>query len=104
MDTFPFIVEQYQSERAASGAFRPASRLVMTAALRTSGLWRDVPPEELRDFVLLLTFLTPNGWVQPTLPELAEAMQASHAQARGRMLRLSRRVWRGQPLVRELNR
>ena len=104
MDTFPFVVERYQQEREASGAFRPASRLVMNAAIRTSGLWRDVPPEELRDLVLLLTFLTPNGWIQPTMPELAEAMQASHAQARGRMLRLSRRVWRGQQLVRELNR
>ena len=31
-------------------------------------------------------------------------MQASHAQTRARMLRLSRRVWRGQPLVVELNR
>ena len=104
MDTFPFVIKQYQQERAASGAFQPASRLVMTAALRTSGLWRDMPPEELRDFVLLLTFLTPNGWIQPTLPELAEAMQASHAQVRGRMRRLSRRQWQGQPLVRELNR
>ena len=103
MDTFPFVIEQYQQERAASGAFRPASRLVMTAVLRTSELWRDVPPEELQDFVLL-TFLTPNGWIQPTLPELAEAMQASRTQARGRMLRLSRRVWQGQPLVRELTR
>ena len=104
MDTFPFVIEQYQQGRSASGAFQPAARLLLTAALRTSGLWTGLPPEELRDLVLLLTFLTPNGRIQPTLPELAGAMQASHAQARGRMLRLSRRQWQGQPLVRELNR
>ena len=104
MDTFPFIIEQYQQERTTSGAFQPASRLVMTAAVRTSGLWKTVPPEELRDLVLLLTFLTPNGRIQPTLPELAEAMQASRMQARSRMLRLARREWRGKPLVRELTR
>ncbi len=104
MDSFPFVIEQYQQGRSASGAFQPAARLLLTAALRTSGLWKAVPPEELRDLMLALTFLTPNGRIQPTLPELAEAMQASHAQARGRMLRLTRREWRGQPLVRELNR
>lgn len=104
MDPSPFVIEQYQHERLASGAFQPAARLLMTTALRTSGLWKAVPPEELRDIVLLLTFLTPNGRIQPTLPQLADAMQASPAQARGRMLRLSRRQWRGQPLVWELNR
>ena len=104
MDPSPFVIEHYQQGRSASGAFQPASRLLVTLALRTSGLWKAVPPEELRDLVLLLTFLTPNGRIQPTLPELADAMQASHAQARSRMLRLSRRQWRGQPLVRELNR
>jgi len=101
---FPFVIEQYRGEQGTGGSFRPAARLLLTSALRTSGLWSTLPPDELRDLTLLLTFLTPNGRVQPTLPELAGAMQASHAQARARMLRLSRRVWRGQPLVMELNR
>ncbi len=101
---FPFVIEQYQSEQGAGGSFRPAARLLLTSALRTSGLWSALPPDELRDLTLLLTFFSPNGRVQPTLPELSGAMQASHAQARTRMLRLSRRMWRGQPLVTELNR
>ncbi len=101
---FPFVTEQYQSEHGSGGAFRPAARLLLTSALRTSGLWSALPPDELRDLTLLLTFLSPNGRVQPTLPELAGAMQASHAQTRARMLRLSRRMWRGQPLIVELNR
>lgn len=101
---FPFVIEQYQSEQGIGGSFRPAARLLLTSALRTSGLWSALPPDELRDLTLMLTFFSPNGRVQPTLPELAGAMQASHAQARTRMLRLSRRVWRGQSLVTELNR
>ena len=101
---FPFVVEQYQGEQGTGGSFRPAARLLLTSALRTSGLWITLPPDEMRDLTLLLTFLTPNGRVQPTLPELAGAMHASHAQARSRMLRLSRRMWQGQPLVIELNR
>lgn len=101
---FPFVIEQYRGEQGAGGSFRPAARLLLTSFLRTSGLWKVLPPDELRDLMLLLTFLSPNGRVQPTLPELAEAMQASHTQTRARMLRLSRRVWRGCPLVVELNR
>jgi len=101
---FPFVIEQYQSEQGVGGSFRPAARLLLTPALRTSGLWSVLPPDELRDLTLLLTFLSPNGRVQPTLPELAGAMQTSYVQTRARMLRLSRRVWQGQPLVVELNR
>ncbi len=101
---FPFVIEQYRGDQGTGGSFRPAARLLLTSALRTSGLWSALPPDELRDLTLLLTFLSPNGRVQPTLPELAGAMQASHTQTRARVLRLSRRVWQGQPLVVQLNR
>ncbi len=106
----PFVVEHYREgiEKGAifskGAAFRPAARLVLTSTLRTAGLWSLLPAEELRDLVLMLTFLTPNGRVQPTLPELAAAMQVSSVQARARMLRLSRRQWQGRALVRELTR
>ena len=100
----PFVIEHLQEERTASGAFRPSARLLLTPALRTSELWHTLPAEELRDLVLLLTFLTPNGRIQPTLPELAEAMHTSRTASRARLLRLTRRSWQGQPLVRELTR
>ena len=103
-DDFPFVVEHLQEGQNTGGTFRPAARLLLTPALRTSGLWAALPPEEMRDLLLLLTFLTPNGRVHPTLPELAQAMQVSYAKARARMLRLTRRPWQDQPLVRELTR
>ena len=103
-DGFPFMVEHYRDTLGAGGTFRPAARLLLTTALRTSGLWAAVSPDEMRDLTLLLTFLTPNGRVQPTLPELAGGMKVSHAQARARMQRLSRHQWQGQSLVVELTR
>ena len=95
----PFLVEHRREALAAGRDFAPAARLVLTPALRTSGLWGELPPEELRDLLLLLTFLAPNGWFRPALPELAAAMRVSEGRARDRMDRLARRNWRGGPLT-----
>ena len=100
----PFVVEHRQEDRTPDGRHRPASRLVLTSALRTEGLWAALPPEDLRTLILMLTFLTPNGWCRPTLLELAEAMRVSQAKAKGRMERLTGTQWRGQPLVAALPR
>lgn len=104
LDDAPFLVEHRQEDRTPSGYFRPASRLVLTSALRTGGLWAALPPEDFRNLLLMLTFLTPNGWCRPTLLELAEAMRVSQAKARNRMQRLTGTQWRGQPLVAEMPR
>ncbi len=100
----PFVVEQYREVLGTGGTFRPAARLLLTSGLRTSGLWNALSIDELRDLILMLTFLTPNGRIQPTLPELSEAMRVSSAQARARMIRLSHCQWQGQPVIRELIR
>jgi hypothetical protein len=100
----PFVVEHRQEERALSGTFRPSARLILTERVRTSGLWNALTPEDFQTLLLLLTFLTPNGWCRPTLPELAQAMQVSHAKARGRLHRLTQVRWQGQPLAAMLSR
>lgn len=100
----PFTVEHLREDAAPGGTFRPAARLVLAPALRTGGLWHALAPEDLKNLLLLLTFLTPNGWCRPTLPELAAAMQASPVKARARMTRLAGMDWRGQPLVSVLTR
>lgn len=97
-------MEHRQEDRTPGGYFRPASRLVLTPALRTGGLWAALPPEDFRNLILMLTFLTPNGWCRPTLLELAKAMRVSQGKATARMLRLTGIEWRGQPLVAELPR
>ena len=101
---FPFIVEHRQEDRTLDGSFRPSARLILTPALRTSGLWGILPPEDLHTLVLTLTFVAPNGWCRPTLLELAEAMRVSQAKARARVERLAGREWEGQPLLTRLPR
>lgn len=97
-------MEHRQEERALSGTFRPSARLILTERVRTSGLWNALMPEDFQTFLLLLTFLTPNGWCRPTLPEMAQAMQVSHAKARARLQKLTQVRWQGQPLVTVLGR
>ena len=101
---FPFIVEHRQEDRTLDGSFRPSARLILTPALRTSGLWAMLPPEDLHTLVLTLTFVAPNGWCRPTLLELAEAMRVSQGKARARLERLAGREWEGQPLLIRLPR
>jgi len=100
----PFIIEHRQEDRALSGTFRPSARLIVTERVRTSGLWRALTPEDFKTLLLLLTFITPNGWCRPTLPELAEAMQVSQAKVKARMERLLQIQWQGQPLAQRLER
>ena len=95
----PFVIEHQQEDRGSGGTFRPSARLILTDRVRTSGLWRTLTPEDFKTLLLLLTFVTPNGWCRPTLPELADAMEVSHGKAQARMERLLRTSWQGQPLA-----
>ena len=99
----PFVIEHRQEDRTGA-TFRPTARLILTDRVRTSGLWRALTPEDFKTLLLLLTFVTPNGWCRPTLPELADAMQVSHTKARGRLERLTGTTWQGQPLAEVLAR
>ena len=100
----PFVIEHRQEDRGQGGTFRPSARLVLTDRVRTSGLWRALTPEDAKTLVFLLTFITPNGWCRPTLPELAEAMGTSCPKAKGRLDRLVQGRWQGQPLAELLAR
>lgn len=96
----PFVVEHLRLDQTPSGSFRPYARLILAPSLRTSGFWHALPGEEIKTLLLLLTFLSPNGWCRPTLPQIADAMKTSEAKARARLLRLEQTQWQGQPLAR----
>ena len=101
----PFLVEHLRLPDASHSArYVPAARLVLLPALRTSGLLQTLPGEEVKSLLALVTFLTANGHVSATLPQLAEALGTSEGKARARMERLITFVWRGEPLVREVAR
>ncbi len=100
----PFLIKHLKLDPVPSGSFRPAVRLVLMPALRTGSLWHMLPGEEMKTLLMLLTFLTPNGWCRPTLPELAMGMHTSETKARSRLERLAALRWHGLPLVSEQQR
>ena len=79
--------------------FRPSAFIKLTKAFRTSGLLHTLPPEELKSFFTLLSFLTPNGDCSPTLAQLASEMRISQTKTRARMQRLCQFRFEGEPLV-----
>ncbi len=100
MPLAPFVVEHLRLDQTPSGSFRPHARLILSPSLRTSGFCNALPGEEIKTLLLMLSFLTPNGWCRPTLPQLADAMHTSEAKARARLQRLEQTQWQGQPLAR----
>lgn len=81
------------------GHWRPAAFVKLTSSLRTSGLLAALPPDELKTFLLLLTFVTPNGDCRPTLSQLATALRLSEAKTRARLERLLEAKWLEQSIV-----
>lgn len=100
----PFLIELRRVNDREGGHFRPEAILILTPFLRTSGLLRTLPAEDLASLLYMLTFLTPNGDILPTVPELALAMGIAAAAVRYRMERLMRGSWQGKPLVLLLKR
>ena len=95
----PFIVRHEHIDTELSGGFRPNAFVTITPALRTSGLLAALHQEDLKSLLFVLTFVTANGWIRPSVEQLAEAMRVSRAKASHRMARLSAFSWRGEPVV-----
>lgn len=104
VESTPFYIATREEKMSREGYFRPSARVVVTPALRTSGFWAALPGEELKSLLLMLTFVSPNGWCRPSIQELSHAMGLSEAKARSRMERLARLEWQGQPVVHEIKR
>lgn len=99
----PFVIEN-ESPSSNGRPFRPRATVRFTSALRTSGLLHALEGEDLKNLLLVLTFLHPNGWCQPTIFELAHAMRVSEAKARNRLGRLGEFQWEGKQILTELSR
>lgn len=95
----PFIVEHVLPAMDAPGNFVPAARLLVTSALRTSGLLAQLPDAEAKSLLLLLTFLSPNGRLRASVNEVTEALRTSPDKARRRIRRLAETRWQGAPLA-----
>ncbi len=101
----PFAVVEHSGAGAVKEKghhFTPSARLVVTPALRTSGLLAFLPDDALRPLLLLLTFLTPNGDIHPAVCEIAAALQVNERKTRDMMRPLVNVTWKGEPVAREL--
>jgi hypothetical protein len=95
----PFFIELWEEDKQLGGYFTPAAAMHLTSSLHTSGLLRELSPDDLKSLIYLLTFLSPEGHCQPFLTQLAEAMRVSPAKAKARMRRLCDANWKGEPIV-----
>ena len=95
----PLTIVLERLDITPDGRFRPSAFIKLTKAVRTSGLLQALPPEELKSFLILLSFLTPNGACSPTVQQLAGAMHVSQGKARARMQRLAQLRFENQALV-----
>src|SRR4028118_1814694 len=85
----PFVIEIRQDRKQPNGTFIPAASLKLTEDFRASGLLSSLAPEDLKNLMYLLTFLSPEGQCQVSLPILASAMKVSSQRVRSRMRRLA---------------
>jgi hypothetical protein len=95
----PFVVVHEQLDRKLNGAFRPSASLKLMPDLRTSGFLRALPATEFKTLICLLTFLSPNGEILPSLPDIAQGLNVSEREAQDRMERLLAFTWQGRPIV-----
>jgi len=89
MQEKPFLIEIRQDRPRPNGRFVPAASLKITEEFRTSGLLHDLTPDDLKNLVYLLTFLSPEGNCTVSLPILTSAMRVSSHQVKERMHRLA---------------
>ncbi len=78
--------------------------IALTKTWRTSGLLHDIAAEDLKTLLWVLSFTTAQGDCQPSVPQVAHAMNVSEAKARRRLERLTRFLWQGQPLLTAMRR
>lgn len=95
----PLSILVARREIGRAGAWRPEAHVSLTKTLRTSGFLMALPPEDLKSFLVLLTFLLPNGHCSATLEQLAGALHLSPAKARARMSRVVDWRWQEQAIL-----
>ena len=94
---FSILIAHRDTQRA--GYWRPQALVGLTKSLRTSGFLLALAPEDLKCFLLLLTFVSTIGHCTASLSQLAEALRLSTGKTRERLKRLEAVRWQEQPLI-----
>ena len=95
----PFLVEHLRRDVTPSGSFTPDAQIILTRALRTSGLLAALPDNETRSLFALLAFLSANGRIEATASQVGEVLKISDAKALDRLRRLCRVRWQDAPVA-----
>jgi hypothetical protein len=103
MPLTPFVIEHGQ-ERKSPNQFDPIARMILTPALRDAGLLRALTDEAARTLLAVISYLTDNGHLQPSVAQVAETLGLSERRTGERLRRLSDMTWQDSPLVRRLAR
>ena len=95
----PFSILIAHHDTARAGYWRPQALVGLNKSLRTSGFLLALAPEDLKCFLLLLTFVSANGHCTASLSQLAGALHLSIGKTRERLKRLEAVRWLEQPLI-----
>ena len=104
MAEVPPLIVEHRKEDVRPNRFVPDTRLVVTGALRTSGLLASLSDREARTLLAVLTFLTKDGRFTGTVGEIARALGISEKFARERLCSLMALSFRGKPVLIEVPR
>lgn len=95
----PFLLLHEHLEVQPNGNFRPTAYVAFDASFRASTLLTALSAEELWLLLAVLSFITPNGHIQPLLLQIAEVLKLSPLKTSLSLNRLMNRKWRDQPLL-----
>ena len=98
-DSKPFLIYIRHRDKQRDVSWRPDAFMGFSRGLHTSGFLAALPAEELKSLLYLLSFVTPNGDVMPSILQLAEAFHLSQGKTHRRLERLMQMNWAKEPLV-----
>src|SRR2546423_357922 len=102
--TMPPLRVEHRREEVPPNRFVPDTRLVVTAALRTSGLLAALSDRDARTLLAVVTFLTPDGRFTGTAPAIAAALGVAEKNVRERLGSLTALSFQGAPVLVEIPR
>ena len=94
---FSILIAHRDTQRA--GYWRPEALIGLTKSLRLSGFLLALPPEDLKCFLVLLSFVSANGHCTASLGQIAEVLHLSTGKTRERVKRLEAFRWFEQPVI-----
>src|SRR5947209_7091188 len=100
----PPLQVEHRREDVPPDRFVPDTRLVVTPALRTSGLLAALSDRDARTLLGVVTFLTPNGRFTGTVPAIAAALGVSEKDVRERLSSLMALSFQDAPVLVEISR